>query len=157
MTAAKRWWSHLAAGVMLVGCGSGETPVTPSGTDARPAANEHSTSPAPVVSAEMNSFDCDKHLGSGNYARRCAIRFKLDTAKIGQWTRLGCFGELKYTVVHEGQVLTYRQGFYEGASQAEGEHVRYPAQFDLTSIVYFPESVQALDPSLDWYKCEVRE
>jgi hypothetical protein len=105
----------------------------------------------------MNSFDCDRHPGPGNYAKRCAIRFKLDTAKTGQWTRLGCFGELKYTVVHEGQVLTYRQGFYEGASQAEGEHVRYPTQFDLTSSVYFPESVQALDPSLDWYKCEVRE
>jgi hypothetical protein len=105
----------------------------------------------------MNGFDCDKHPGRANYARRCAVVFKVDTAKAGPWTRLGCFGELKYTVVHEGQVLSYRQGFYQGASQAEGEHVRYPPQFDLTSNVYFAESVQALDPSLDWYKCEVRE
>ena len=33
----------------------------------------------------------------------------------------------------------------------------FPPEFDLTAFVYFPKSYAALDPSLDWYKCEMLE
>jgi hypothetical protein len=104
-----RYWSHLAGCVALAGCGSGATQVAPTSTDGRAAAT------APKVPAQMNYFHCDEYPGPEHYVDRCAVRFKLNTAKAAHWTRLGCFGEIKFTQVHEGQVLSPRQGFYEGA------------------------------------------
>ena len=93
--------------------------------------------------------------GPEHYAERCGIQFRLGTPNAGQWSRLGCFGELKFTQVYEGHVQSHTHGFFEGTFQ---DHAgQFPAEFDLTTFVYFPKGYTALDPSLDWYKCEVLE
>lgn len=149
-----RYWSHLAACMVVAGCGPGATP----GTDGRPTGRERPITPTPTVLVLGTKFYCEQYPGQRHYVSRCAVTFRLDTTRAGEWTRLGCFGELKFAVVdNEGRVRNHPKGFYEGASQREEDHIRYPAEFDLTSFTYFPEDYGALDPSLDWYKCEVHE
>jgi hypothetical protein len=111
----------------------------------------------PFVSARTVRFDCDRFPGPEYFTKSCAIAFQVDAAKAGRWTRLGCFGQLKYSSVNEGRVGSYWEGFYQGVSQDESEISRFSEPFKLQIWVYFPKSYEALDPSLDWYKCEVIE
>jgi len=138
------YWLPLTACALLSGCDSGS-----------------SRSSATVVTklrAQNDYFRCDQYPGPGHYVERCAVRFKLNTTNAGPWTRLGCFGELKFTQVQDdGRVVALAHGFYEGASQGEHGHLKYPAEFELTSFVYFPKAYNALDPSLDWFECQVHE
>lgn len=103
----------------------------------------------------MGKFYCEQYPGPSHFVEKCAATFTVDTTFVRQWTRLGCFGELKFTQVYEGRVLSLRHGFYEGMRHDYAD--RFPAQFDITAFVYFPKGYEALDPSLDWYKCEVHE
>jgi hypothetical protein len=142
------YWAHVAACALLAGCGSGASSVTPP-VDASPAA------PSQAVPARMSYFHCDAYPGPEHYVEKCAVTLRVNAAKSAEWIRLGCFGELKFTQVFEGRVQTLSRGFFDGARQ---QHAReYPIEFEVTSFVYFPKAYGALDPSLDWYKCEVLE
>ena len=143
-----RYWLHLSACLFLVGCGSG---AAPSGTGATAAARP------PAIAARMTLFHCDSYPKPEHYTEKCVLTFKVDSANAGQWLRLGCFGELKFTQVSisDGHVQSSSHGFFEGTKQ---DHAgEFPPEFDLTAFVYFPKSYAALDPSLDWYKCEMLE
>ncbi len=97
---------------------------------------------------------CQQYPGAEHFAETCAVEFRINAEIAGPWSRLDCFGELTFTQIYEGRVLKLPHGFYEGFRHEDSDPVAMPLK--LVSFTYFPKSYGALDPALEWYKCDVQ-
>ncbi|MBE8232239.1 MAG: hypothetical protein HAW67_00790 [Endozoicomonadaceae bacterium] len=107
---------------------------------------------APNVTANVDNYTCRKFSKSENYTEFCSMKITMNPNPDVDWKKIACFGELKFKQLFNGKIEDENQGFLVSANQ---NSFKWPSVFEVMNYVYFPVNYQAIDPKLDWIKCEI--